>query len=158
MWMASGTAGSSITEAVSIFEPLLYLSGVATRWLLGVWGLHDLGEREILFLPHPDGIYLGTLLLAILGLCTGPKRNHSGLGMKCHIDELEGRQGGGLIDSLQRATWDGSRAVFQGEESGAGLIKAIAVHSWVSLKGLESEFFHSKFDLVPFCLRKSHLE
>lgn len=44
MWMASGTAGSSIAGALSIIEPLLDLVYVATRWLLGVLGLHDLGE------------------------------------------------------------------------------------------------------------------
>lgn len=124
----------------------------------GSWefGAYMILEKERSYFPqHPDELFW-----AILGLCTAPRRSHSGPGMKCHIDELESRQGVGLIDSLHRPTWVGSRAVLQGDESGAGLIKAIAVHSWVSLKGLESEFFHAIFNLrlVPLCLRKSHLE
>lgn len=46
-----------------------------------------------------------------------------------------------------QSTWDGSRAVLQWEERSTEQLKAVAVHSWVSLKGLEREFFHSEFNL-----------
>lgn len=46
-----------------------------------------------------------------------------------------------------QSTWDGSRAVLQWEERSTGQLKAVAVHSWVSLKGLEPESFHSEFNL-----------
>lgn len=36
-------------------------------------------------------------LLAMLGSCPAPKRSHSGLGVRCLIDELEGRQGRAVV-------------------------------------------------------------
>lgn len=63
------------------------------------------------------------LLLAMLGSCNVPKRSHSGLEVKCHIDELEGSRWCGLIDSLHRATWNGSGAVLPGEDRVLGIYK-----------------------------------
>ena len=106
---------------------------------LGALGLHDPGETERSYISqHPYGIYMEKLLLAMLGSCTTSKRNHSGLGMRCHTGEPYVARGQAgccdLIDSLHRATWDGSRAVPQWEERNAGQVKAVAVYSWVSLR------------------------
>lgn len=100
-------------------------------------GLHDPGERErSYFSQHPYGIYMEKVLLAMLGSCTISKRNHSGLGMRCHTGEpcVARRQAGccDLTDSLHRATWDGRRAVAPWEERNACQLKAVAVYSWVS--------------------------
>lgn len=51
-------------------------------------------ETAILFFPTSIwNPYIGTVTGRALSHAPPPKRNASGLGMRCHIDELEGRQG-----------------------------------------------------------------
>lgn len=51
-------------------------------------------ETTILFFPTSIwNPYIGTVIGHALSHAPPPRRNASGLWMRCHIDELKGRQG-----------------------------------------------------------------